>query len=165
MSVLGDPSTLLVGVARRQRARSDLENSIAIFAKFQAERLVALDRENGLLADLPSLKALMTTNDERTIEDGAVEFWKVSGADLFALADHDGNFVAAFNGSSPAGEPMRKDLRSYMSGAPNPFLVSGSRLFECSVRPIYFGSQSAGTILGYVITRVLPSDRLGRRTT
>jgi signal transduction histidine kinase len=131
---------------------SDLENSIAIFAKFQAERLVALDRENALLADLPDLRALMTTNDERTIDDGAVRFWKVSGTDLFALADHDGRIVAAFNGMSPAGETLRKDLRLYVNGAPNHFFVSGSHLFGCSVRPIYFGSQSEGTVLGYVIS-------------
>jgi signal transduction histidine kinase len=131
---------------------SDLENSIAIFGKFQAERLEALDRENALLADLPSLKALMTTNDERTIEDGAVRFWKVSGTDLFALADHDGRIVAAFNGMTPGGETLRKDLRSYVSGAPNHFFVSGSLLYGCSVRPIYFGSQSEGTVLGYVIS-------------
>jgi len=131
---------------------SDLDNSIAIFAKFQAERLVALDRENALLADLPSLKALMTTNDERTIDDGAVRFWKVSGTDLFALADHDGRIVAAFTGRSSAGETLRKDLRLYVSGAPSDFFVSGNLLFGCSVRPIYFGSQSEGTILGYVIS-------------
>src|SRR5580698_4538131 len=48
---------------------ADLQNSIAIFAKFQSEKIIALDRENALLADLPAtLKALMTTNDERTIE-------------------------------------------------------------------------------------------------
>src|ERR1035438_9769875 len=114
--------------------------------------MVALDRENALLADLPSLKALMTTNDERTIEDGAVEFWKVSGTDLFALADHNGRIVAAFIGASPAGQPLREALRSHVSGAPSPYLVSGGSLFGCSVRPIYFGSQSEGTVLGYVIS-------------
>jgi signal transduction histidine kinase len=137
---------------------SDLENSIAIFGKFQAERLAELDRENALLADLTSLKALMTTNDQRTIEDGAVEFWKVSGSDLFALADHSGRIVAAFNGASRADDTLRKDLRSYVSGSPNPFLVSGRHLFGCSVRPIYFGSQSEGTVLGYVISG-FPIDR------
>jgi signal transduction histidine kinase len=131
---------------------SDLQNSIAIFAKLQADRMVALDRENALVADLPSLKALMTTNDQKTIEDGAVEFWKVSGTELFALADHDGRIVAAFNGASPAGQPMREDLRTYVSGVPTPYLVSGGNLFSCSIRPIYFGSQSEGTVLGYVIS-------------
>ena len=114
--------------------------------------MVALDSENALLADLPSLKALMTTNDQRTIEDGAVEFWKVSGTDLFALADHDGRIVAAFNAASPASQPLRRDLHSYLSGATNPYLVSEGRLFGCSVSPIYFGSQSEGTVLGYVIS-------------
>ena len=131
---------------------SDLENSIAIFGRFQAERLVALDRENALLADLTDLRALMTTNDERTIEDGGVHFWKVSGTDLFALADHDGRIVAAFSGVSSADDNLRKDLRSYLGGGANPFLVSGGHLFGCSVRPIYFGSQSEGTVLGYVIS-------------
>ena len=131
---------------------SDLENSVAIFGKFQAERLVALDRENALLADLPDLRALMTTNDDRTIEDGAVRFWKVGGADLFALADNSGRIVAEFNRVSPDDESLRANLRSYVSSAPSPFLVSGNHLFGCSVRPIYFGSQSGGTLLGYVIS-------------
>ena len=131
---------------------ADLQNSIAIFAKFQSEKIIALDRENALLADLPSLKALMTTNDERTIEDGAVEFWKVSGADLFALADRDGSIVAAFAGAGKAGSVMRQDLRAYVGGDSNPYLVSGRKLFACSVRPLYFGPQSGGIILGYVVS-------------
>jgi signal transduction histidine kinase len=131
---------------------SDLQNSIAIFANFQSQQMRALDRENALLADLPSLKALMTTNDEKTIEDGAVEFWKVSGANLFALADRDGRIVAAYTDASPAGGSLRQDLSSYVSGPTGSYLVNGDRLFGCSVRPLYFGSQSEGTILGYVIS-------------
>jgi signal transduction histidine kinase len=133
-------------------ASADIENSIATFAKLQRERMVALDRESALLADLPSLKALMTTDDERTIEDGAEEFWKVSGSDLFALADHDGRIVAAFNGGSHGDPLLRKDLHAYVGGTPSPYLVSGGNLFGCSVRPIYFGSESNGTILGYVVS-------------
>jgi signal transduction histidine kinase len=131
---------------------ADLQNSIAFFAKFQSEKIIALDRENALLADLPSLKALMTTNDERTIDDGAVEFWKVSGADLFALADHDGSIVAAFAGADKAGGTMRRDLHTYVSRDSNSYFVSEGKLFACSVRPLYFGRQSEGTILGYVIS-------------
>ncbi len=131
---------------------ADLQNSIAFFAKFQSEKIIALDRENALLADLPSLKALMTTNDERTIEDGAVEFWKVSGADLFALADRDGSIVAAFAGAHRAGDTMRRDLHAYVSGDSNSYLASGGKLFACSLRPLYFGRQADETILGYVIS-------------
>src|SRR5580698_3093863 len=70
-----------------QNLSSDLRHSLATFDDVQAQHLAALDRENALLADLPSLKALMTTSDERTIEDGGVEFWKISGNELFALVD------------------------------------------------------------------------------
>jgi len=133
-------------------ASADLENSIAIFAKLQAERMIALDRENALVADLPDLRALMTTDDEATIQDGAARFWKVSGSDLFALADHNGRVVATFDKGSHDDQLLRKNLRSYLSGTPSPYLVTGGNLFGCSVRPIYFGSQAEGTVLGYVVS-------------
>ena len=83
----------------RQRAREilapELQNSVATFQDLEARRLTALERENALLASLPSLKALMTTSDARTIADGALDFWKTSGNDLFALADADGTILAA----------------------------------------------------------------------
>ena len=61
----------------------DLDHSVAAFENLQAERLGALERENALLAELPTLKALMTSGDDLTIQDGAAEFWHLSGADLF----------------------------------------------------------------------------------
>ena len=56
----------------------DLSRSVKTFQNIEAQRLTALQRENALLADLPNLKALMTTIDQRTIEDDAVEFWKMA---------------------------------------------------------------------------------------
>jgi signal transduction histidine kinase len=131
---------------------ADLLRSIATFEDMQAQRMSALDRENSLLADLPSLKALMTTSDERTIEDGAVEFWKVGGNDLFALANRDGRIVAAYDEGERAAPTLRTDLVSLLSGSPRPYVVSGNRLIACSVKPLYFGSQAEGTILGYAIS-------------
>ncbi|MGO9437233.1 MAG: sensor histidine kinase [Terracidiphilus sp.] len=131
---------------------ADLKRSIATFESLQAQRMTALDRENALLADLPSLKALMTTSDDRTIEDGAVEFWKVSGNELFALADRDGRIVAAYAGNSPAGSNLRADLGLALGSSPRPYVVSGDNLYATSVRPLLFGSEANGTILGYVIS-------------
>src|SRR5579862_795202 len=64
----------------------DLNQSVVAFQNLQAERLGALARESALLAELPTLKALMTSGDDLTIQDGAAEFWQLSGADLFMLA-------------------------------------------------------------------------------
>lgn len=83
----------------RQRARemlaTELQNSLGTFQDLEARSLYALERENALLASLPSLKALTTTSDPATIADGSVDFWKTSGNDLFALTDPDGAVLAA----------------------------------------------------------------------
>lgn len=131
---------------------ADLLHSIATFEEIQAQRIRALDRENSLLADLPSLKALMTTSDQRTIEDGAVEFWKVGRNDLFAVADRDGRVVAAFAEGAPASPALKSDLAAALNTPARPFVISGVHLYACSVKPLYFGSQAEGTILGYVVS-------------
>ena len=79
-----------------QDLTKDLAHSVATFQNLEAQRLNALERENALLADLPTLKALMTTSDKPTIEDAGVRFWKISESDLFALADNQGHVVAAY---------------------------------------------------------------------
>jgi len=131
---------------------SDLLHSVAIFESMQQQQMAGLDRENALLADLPSLKALMTTSDQRTIEDGAAEFWRVSGNDLFALADSDGRIVAAFVSGGVADSAFRIDLRLFGTVSRGAYFVTQKGLFGCSVRPLYFGSEARGSILGYVIT-------------
>lgn len=139
----------------RQRVReilaAELQNSVETFQDLEASRLSTLERENALVASLPSLKALMTTSDPGTIEDGAVDFWKTSGNDLFALADPDGNVLAA-NAQGMDSRTLKKDLQDGITNPAQHYLVSGGHLYEYSVRPLYFGSQKTGTLLGYVIS-------------
>ncbi len=130
----------------------DLAHSVLIFQDLQAQRLNALERENALLADLPSLKALMTTSDRRTIEDGGTEFWRVSGNDLFALGDNQGLVVAAYISESHSDAVLRGNLQALLATPSVHYLVTEGRLFACSVQPIYFGSEKSGTLLGYVIS-------------
>ncbi len=130
---------------------ADLTHSVETFQNLEEQRRGALQRENALLADLPSLKALMTTSDQRTIEDGAVEFWRVSGNDLFALATGEGRIVAAYTAGSPATPTLRSNLEALIADSAKHYLLSDGRLFEYSVRPLYFGSEANGTLLGYVI--------------
>jgi signal transduction histidine kinase len=135
-----------------QNISSDLLHSLATFESMQARQIAALDRENALLADLPSLKALMTTSDERTISDGGVEFWKISGNDLFALADRDGTVKAAYLTGASADSEFRSELSRFLEKGKSIYFVSSKGLYGCSVQPLYFGSQSEGTLLGYVIS-------------
>jgi HAMP domain-containing protein len=132
----------------------DLNHSVITFQNLQAERVGALERENSLLAELPTLKALMTSGDELTIQDGATEFWQLSGNDLFALADPNGRVVAVYTKGAPVDETLRQGLKSLLSSPEKRYLIDGQGLYVCSLRPLNFGSDEVGTLLGYVISGV-----------
>ena len=132
----------------------ELEHSVTAFQNLQAERLAALERENALLAELPTLKALMTSGDDLTIQDGAVEFWQVSGTDLFALADPRGRVVAAYTKNGAVNSVLQDGLKSLLISSGKQYLIDGKSLYACSKRPLYFGSDEDGTLLGYVISGV-----------
>jgi len=136
----------------RSTLAMDLGHSVETFQDLEAGRLAALERENALMAALPSLKALMTTNDSQTIADDAVDFWKTSGNDLFALADGDHRVQAAYAQGSVNPAILRRDLQAVITDPSKHYLLSDGRLFEFSVQPIYFGSRANGTLLGYVIS-------------
>jgi signal transduction histidine kinase len=161
---------------KRQMAEtfaSDVAHSVATFQNLQRQYRQMLSREAALLADLPSLKALMTTRDRRTIEDGGREFWKVSGADLFALTSPDGDVLALYSETTEG-----KDKKQYTSAeltqprmalevalqrenTPH-FLVLDGRLFEFTFEPLYFGDRTTGQLLGYVVIAYSVDQNLAR---
>jgi signal transduction histidine kinase len=130
---------------------SDLQHSVRTYRNFQRQQRELLARESALLADLPSLKSLMTTYDARTIEDGGVEFWQVSGSDFFALLDQNGRLIAAYN-RGPALNQV--GVAHGLEAGPRrsePFLLAlDNRIYEISTQPLYFGPKEHGTLLGFV---------------
>jgi signal transduction histidine kinase len=138
--------------ANLQRSlRDDLKHSLETFQDLQARRHSALERENTLLATLPTLRALMTTHDERTLQDSAKDFWKLSGNGLFALADSDGRVVAAVDEDHTDGQDLRRRLQAVFAKPEKHYLLSSTKLYEYTSTPIYFGSAVNGTLLGYVV--------------
>ena len=94
----------------------------------------------------------MTSGDQRTIADGAVEFWQVSATDLFALADRDGR-VLTTDVRGAATSPALETALGALTGDPRKqYLVADGRLFDFASRPVYFGSERNGTLLGFVIS-------------
>lgn len=140
----------------------DLNHSVITFENLQAERLGALDRENALLSELPPLKALMTSGDDNTIQDGAVEFWDLSGNDLFALADSTGHISALYTKNGPQGASLQAALNKLITSSDSHFLIDGDSLYACSRRPLYFGSDNEGTLLGYVISGISIERTVGQ---
>jgi signal transduction histidine kinase len=137
----------------RRDISADLGRSIVTFRNIQAQRQQTLLREVSLIAALPVLKSLMTTSDAETIRDGAAEFYRLSGGDLFALADPNGNPVAVFAGGyswNSADVQTSVSRAAFVVTQPHYLLIRGS-LYEVASQPLYFGPPVSGTRLGYVL--------------
>src|SRR6201998_1325550 len=79
-------------VAEGVRQRADA--SLHAFESVQRERELELSRTAAMLAELPTLKAVLATQHALTIQDASEPFWKLAGSQLFALSSPDGRFYA-----------------------------------------------------------------------
>lgn len=144
----------------RESLGEDLRHSVETFQDLEARRLSALERENALLARLSTLKALMTTSDQATIADDAIDYWKTSGNDLFALSDADLTILTADARGTQQADRLKSDLQAAINDPAKHYLLSSGHLYEYSVQPLYFGSQESGSLLGYVISGYAVDHRL-----
>ena len=78
----------------RENLREELRNSVATYQSFEKQREDTLITSAGLLANLPNVRALMTTEDAATIQDASADVWKLSGSDLLVLANRAGTVAA-----------------------------------------------------------------------
>ncbi len=130
----------------------DLADSVQTFRNVQADREASLARLAELMADLPNLKALMTSRHPPTIQDGSREMFHLSGGDLFALLDST-NKVVGFHTKTPGISQQQVqrllDGRGLLTDTLQWWFASG-HLYEVVLAPIYFGPQSDNTLLGVV---------------
>jgi signal transduction histidine kinase len=139
-----------IGVETDRQVRDGTEASVRAFESVQRQREFQLSRTAAMLADLPTLKALMTTEDPLTIQDGSAAYWKLAGSDLFVLARHDSE-VVALHMSKPgwSGANAAHDLRrSIVQGEDASWWYDDGRLYWVFVRPITAGSGSTSQQLG-----------------
>src|SRR5215470_9905813 len=71
----------------------DLQNSVTVFQDFQRQREISLASSAELIANLPNIKALMTTHDAATIQDASADMWHLVPSDVFVLADPVGKVL------------------------------------------------------------------------
>jgi signal transduction histidine kinase len=142
---------------------SDLQHSVKTYRNFQQQQRELLVRESALLADLPSLKSLMTTYDRRTIEDGGVEFWQVSGSDFFALLNQSGELIASYNrGPALDRSGVASGLDTGLHKQDLSLLSLNDQIYEISTQPLYFGPKEHGTLLGFVVVGYAIDEHVAR---
>jgi signal transduction histidine kinase len=137
----------------RQGLDADLGHSLNTFRNMSDQRKQMLAREAALLADLPSLKALMATQDKGTIEDGSAPFWSTSGGDFFALASASGEvFTYSNRGAALHDGEVKQGLAVCMAHRDDICTIAfNERLYELSIQPLYFGPPGNDSRLGYVV--------------
>jgi signal transduction histidine kinase len=135
----------------REQIFSDLRNSVSTFESFQHEQEITLKHSAELMADLPNLRALMTANDEPTIQDGSTPLWQLAGSDLFVLANRAGRVVALHTKSPGFTRQMAQDSFGKSLDGQERWWFGAKHLYEVFLQPIYFGPASAGRVLGFLV--------------
>jgi len=147
-----------------QEIFSDLQNSVATFENFQREQEITLSHSADLLADLPDLRALMTTHDPATIQDGSMRLWKLAGSDLFVLADGTGKVVALHtNAPDFTPETAQASFNASLDQQQR-WWMGAQRLYKVFLKPIYFGEASEGPVLGFLVIGHEIDSRVAEQT-
>jgi signal transduction histidine kinase len=152
----------------------DLENSVSAFHSFQQQRETTLERSAVLLADLPIVRALMTTHHPATIQDASRDLWQHAGSDLLLLADASGKVMAlqatpqeitVREGQDFFPTVLRSDganSREVSREGPRRWWYVRGHLYEVFLQDIYFGPESGHQLLGYLLLGYEIDDHVAR---
>src|SRR6202008_4171675 len=141
-----------------KQVQASTDASLHAFESVQSERELDLSRTASMLAELPPLKALMTTEHAPTIQDPPRPFWKLAGSDLFVLANSNGRvlgFQVRKTGWTPA--LAERDLaKSVAQGESAAWWYDNGQLYWVFLCPIIVGAETnqrqLGTLaLGYQV--------------
>ncbi len=132
------------------QVRDSVAASVRAFESVQNQRQDQLSRTTAMLAELPTLKALMTTHHAPTIRDGSLPFWQLAGSDLFLLANTKGEIMALHGKKSGLnGSDVGQDLTRSLDGNEEAaWWYADDQLYWAFIRPITAGSGSDVKQLG-----------------
>ena len=148
----------------REGIAQDLRNSVTTFQNFQHDREGMLTHSAELVAYLPITRAIMTPHDPATIQDASKDLWPLTGSDLLVLADRSGKVVALHTKSpgftrEAAQQHFERSLNEEDSSH---WWFGAHHLYQTFVQPIYFGSKTEGSLLGFLVIGYEIDNRLAR---
>lgn len=148
----------------RQSIAVNLRNSVSAFQDFRHERENMLTSDVALLADLPITRAIMTSADPVTIQDASQAVSQIAGSDLFVMVDRSGK-VVAMHTKTPGftQESAEKYFQQSLDedrGEPSHWWLGEHHLYQTFIQPIYRGSRTDGTLLGFLVIGYEINDRL-----
>jgi signal transduction histidine kinase len=148
----------------RQSIAITLRNSVAAFQDFRHERETMLTSDVALLADLPITRAIMTSPDPYTIQDASQAVSQIADRDLFVMVDRAGR-VVALHTKTPgftreAAEKYFQQSLDDDRGESSHWWLGEHHLYQTFIEPVYRGSRTNGTLLGFLVIGYEINDRL-----
>jgi signal transduction histidine kinase len=148
----------------RQSIAVNLRNSVAAFQDFRHERETMLTSDVALLADLPITRAIMTAPDPATIQDASQGISQIAASDLFVMVDRSGRVVALHTKTpgltKEAAEKYFQESLDEDRGSPSHWWLGEHHLYQTFIEPIYRGTRTEGTLLGFLVIGYEINDRL-----
>ena len=136
----------------RKQVKDGTDESVRAFESVQRQRELQLSRIGAMLADLPTMKALMSTQHAPTIQDGSGSFWKLAESDLLVLGKPNGTIVA-LHMTKPgwSAQSAERDLRrSTEAGEDASWWYDDGRLYWVFVHTITSGAGPTLQPLGFL---------------
>jgi signal transduction histidine kinase len=140
----------IVGKEIQEQVRTGTEDSVRAFQTVQRQREQQLQSTAAMVAELPTLKALMPLDHPLTIQDATTQFWQLARSDLFVLAGPNKKIIA-LHMTKPgwSQESLQHDLdRSIERGEDAAWWYDNGRLYWVFLRPIIAGDASDQRTLG-----------------
>jgi signal transduction histidine kinase/ActR/RegA family two-component response regulator len=141
----------LVQARMRNQIRADLASTLRTQTRFYADiesvRREQAQQSASFIAHQPSVKALMSTNDRPTVQDGSQWILPASHADLLILENPSGDALAVHAKSKDVTSASVTPLLKAMSGDEDWWLING-HLYDVNLVPILAGAGEEERTLG-----------------
>lgn len=148
----------------RNSLRDELRSSVKTYQTFAQQRENTMVRSAAQIANLPNVRALMTTEDVATIQDASNEIWHLSGSDLLVLGNRRGKVVGLQVRSSTFSP---EHAGAYLSSsrqreATSDWWLADGHLYEVWFQPIYFGNPGRGSMIGVLALGTEIDDQVAK---
>src|SRR4029077_7459199 len=109
-------------------------------------------------------RAIMTGSDPFTIQDASQGISQIAASDLFVLVDRSGRVVALHTKTpgftKEAAEKYFQQSLDEDRGETSHWWLGEHPLYQTFIQPIYRGTKTDGTLLGFLVIGYEINDRL-----
>ena len=141
----------LVEARMRRQIRADLAATLRtqsrVYAEIEGLRREQAEQSASFIANQPSVKALMSTNDSPTVQDASQWILPVSHADLLILENTSGQLLGLHARSEEVTISTVAPLLQSTAGDEDWWFING-HLYDVNLVPIFAGAGSEQRALG-----------------